>query len=300
MVPIATPCTPSGELDLDGLKAICQDMVGAGCNSVFVAGSSGRGPWFSRDDRARICRTVADQINDNVSLPAGCMATGLPQMLENAYAMADAGAQMAVVTAPGYFRYNPREIETIFLKFADASPLPVIVYDIPDLVGTKLDADMIIRLAGHGNIVGFKDSTADFDRFKKLLTGLGDMHGFCMLQGKERFLADSLIEDASGFVVSLLQIDPRPFVTLSKAICSGKTELANRIQAEINKVVVLLEESFKRRRETSTLFHFLNWSLRHRGICDNILLAHDGECPTWLADNARKSFEICKAASAQR
>jgi 4-hydroxy-tetrahydrodipicolinate synthase len=218
-------------------------------------------------------------------------------MLENVYAMADAGAQMAVVTAPGYFRYNQREIETIFLKFADASPLPVIVYDIPDLVGIKLDGDMIIRLAGHGNIVGFKDSTADFDRFKKLLTGIGDIYEFCVLQGKERFLADSLIEGASGFVVSLLQIDPRPFVALNKAVCSGKTELAHRIQAEINKVVVLVEESFEQRPETSTLFHFLNWSLRHRGVCDNILLDHDGDCPPWLAECARKAFEICEAAS---
>lgn len=297
MVPIVTPCTPSGELDMDGLRAVCQDMVGEGCSSVFVVGSSGRGPWFSRDDRARICRTVADQISGDVSLPAGCMASGLPQMLENAYAMADAGAQMAVVTAPGYFHYNQKEIETIFLKFADASPLPVIVYDIPDLVGMKLDGDMIIRLAGHGNIVGFKDSTADFDRFKKLLTGLSDLSDFCVLQGKERFLADSLIAGAAGFVISLLQIDPRPFVALSQAVCSGNTELAHRIQAEINKVVMLLEESFKQRPETSTLFHFLNWSLRRRGVCDNILLAHDGECPPWLAENARKAFEICEAAS---
>ena len=116
MVPIVTPCTPSGELDLDGLRVVCQDMVGAGCSSVFVVGSSGRGPWFSRDDRARICRTVADEISGDVSLPAGCMASGLPQMLENAYVMADAGAQMAVVTAPGYFHYNQKEIETIFYQ----------------------------------------------------------------------------------------------------------------------------------------------------------------------------------------
>ena len=297
LVPIVTPCTPSGELDLEGLRSVCHDMVSAGCSSIFVAGSSGRGPWFSRDDRARICRAVAAQPDYDVPVLAGCMASGLPQMLENAYAMADAGAQMAVVTAPGYFRYNQQEIETILLKFADASPLPVVVYDIPDLVGTKLDGDMIIRLAQHGNIVGFKDSTADIDRFKKLVTGLSDLPDFWVLQGKERFLADSLVEGASGFVVSLVQIDPRPFVALYRAVRSGDLKLAQRIQTEISKVMDLLEESFRRRPETSTLFHFLNWSVRQRGLCENILIDHDGDCPPWLSDNARQAFEICEAAA---
>jgi 4-hydroxy-tetrahydrodipicolinate synthase len=297
IVPIVTPCAPGGELDLDGLRSVCHDMLSAGCSSVFVVGSSGRGPWFSRQDRARLCRAIADQIDDGVSLLAGCMASGLPQMLENAQTMADAGAHMAVVTAPGYFHYNRAEIETIFLKFADECPLPVVVYDIPDLVGMKLEGEMIMRLARHGNIVGFKDSSADFVRFKELLAGLDGLPDFDVLQGKERFLLDSLLGGASGFVISLLQIDPRPFVALSRTARSGEIERARRIQVEINEIMDILEESFKRRPETSTLFHFLNWSLRRRGICDNILLDHERDCPQWLLDNAQQAFEICNAAT---
>jgi dihydrodipicolinate synthase/N-acetylneuraminate lyase len=297
IVPIVTPCAPHGELDLDGLRSVCHDVLSAGCSSIFVAGSTGRGPWFSRQDRARLCRAIADQIDDSVSLLAGCMASGLPQMLENAQTMADAGAHMAVVTAPGYFHYNCAEIEIIFLKFADECPLPVVLYDIPDLVGMKLEREMIMRLARHDNIVAFKDSTADFIRFKELLAGLDGLLDFDMLQGKERFLLDSLLGSASGFVISLVQIDPRPFVALSQAARSGEIERARRIQMEVNKIMDILEESFKRRPETSTLFHFLNWSLRRRGICDNILLDHERECPQWLLDNALRAFEICNAAT---
>jgi len=218
-------------------------------------------------------------------------------MLENAHAMADAGAHMAVVTAPGYFRYNNQEIESIFLKFADESPIPVVVYDIPDLVGLKLDGDMVVRLAHHDNVVGFKDSSSDFERFKHVLTRLDGLPNFQVLQGKERLLFDSLMAGASGFVISLLQIDPRPFVLLSQVTRSGEIERARRIQAEISKVMDILGESFKRRPETSTLFHFLNWSLRQRGVCDNILLEHEQDCPQWLIDDARQVFEVCNAAS---
>lgn len=297
LVPIVTPCTPKGELDLDGLRAVCHDMLNGGCTSIFVVGSTGRGPWFSREDRARLCRTIADEIGQEVPLLAGCMASGLPQMLENAHAMADAGAHMAVVTAPGYFHYNNQEIEAIFLKFADESPIPVVVYDIPDLVGLKLDGDMVVRLAHHDNVVGFKDSSSDFERFKHVLTRLDGLPNFQVLQGKERLLFDSLMAGASGFVISLLQIDPRPFVLLSQVTRSGEIERARRIQAEISKVMDILGESFKRRPETSTLFHFLNWSLRQRGVCDNILLEHEQDCPQWLIDDARQVFEVCNAAS---
>jgi 4-hydroxy-tetrahydrodipicolinate synthase len=218
-------------------------------------------------------------------------------MLENVRAMADAGAQIAVATAPGYFNYNQQELESIFSKFADASPLPVVIYDIPDLAGMKLDVELLIRLAHHDNVVGFKDSTADYVHFEGLLAGLSGFPDFYLLQGKERYLFDSLIAGASGFVVSMVQIDPRPFVRLSQAVRAGKRALAQRLQNEITKIMDVFEGSFARRPETSTFFHLLNWTLRHQGVCDNILLDHEGDCPGWLADNARKVVEICDVAA---
>ncbi len=297
VVPLVTPCSPTGEPDLDGLKSVCRDVLTAGCNNLFVGGSSGRGPWFSREDRARICRTAVAEIAHGQTLLAGCMASGLPQMLENAYAMADAGAQMVVVTAPGYFNYSQAELKSIFLRFADASPLPVVVYDIPDLARIKLDVDLSVELAHHDNVVGFKDSTADYPHFKALLDGLADLPDFYLLQGKERYLVDSLLAGASGFVVSMVQINAAPFVRLYRAVRSGDVELARRLQVEIARMMDVFEDSFRRRPESSTFFHLLNWALRQRGVCDNILLEHEGECPAWLAANARQALDICAAAA---
>jgi dihydrodipicolinate synthase/N-acetylneuraminate lyase len=296
VLPIVTPCSRAGEVDLEGLKAVCRAMVDAGCTSIFVAGSTGRGPWFNRDERARLCRAAADAIGSHITLLAGCMASGLSDMLENARVAAGAGAQVAVVTAPGYFNYNRQEVEAIFTKFADASPLPVMIYDIPGFARVKLDGEMLVRLARHGNIIGFKDSTEDFERFKWLLSVPSDRPGFLLLQGKERLLANSLRLGASGFVVSMLHVDPRPFVALSGAIRSGDDGLADRMQSGINQLMDLIEGGFARRPETSTFYHLLNWTLRQRGICQNILLDHEGDCPDWLADVARQALEVCQAA----
>jgi len=292
VVPLVTPCTRTGELDLDGFRAVCHYVLGAGCHSIFVGGSTGRGPWFSRRDRATVCRAAADFIGADTPLLAGCMATGLHDMLENARAMADAGAHIAVVTTPGYFDYSQSEIETILMKFADASPLPVMVYDIPVFAKVKLDWEMVQRLAHHNNIIGFKDSTADFSRFKSPIKLLHKIPDFQLLQGKERFLVDSLHAGAKGFVVSMVQVDARTYVELHKATRSGNLELARRLQANISRAMDLFDLMFKDRSESSIFFHFLNWSLCHQQICDNILLAHEGDCPSWIADIGERTAEI--------
>lgn len=299
IVPIVTPCSPAGEPDLDGLQAVCREMLAAGVQGIFVAGSTGRGPWFSRADRLRICQAAAQQVQGVVPLVAGVSGSGLPDMLENARAMADAGAQIAVATVPGYFKYNAREIETIYQEFADASPLPVMVYDIPEFTNTKLDDGMVLRLARHGNILAFKDSSADFERFKELLAALEQHPGFLLFQGKENLLFDSLRLGASGFIVSLIHLAPATFIGLYRATRMGDLERAAAIQAGIDQVITLVRESIEQRPESSTLFHMLNYAVRQRGVCDNLLLPQDDAPPEWLIHNAKMAVDLCiRAGSA--
>jgi len=296
VVPIVTPCKPDSSLDLEGFQSVCNEMLEVGCSGIFVAGSTGRGPWFSLGERQKLCRAGADQIKGTVPLFAGCSSSGLPEMLENARAMADTGAQIAVATVPGYFHYSQSEIETIYLKFADACPLPVMVYDIPEFTDVKFANEMVLRLARHGNVVGFKDSSADFERFKGLIDALQSLPNFYLMQGKENLIADSLRNGASGFIVSLLHIDPRPFIGVYRAVRTGNDQLADALQAEIDKVIALVRETIGRRPATSTLFHMLNYALQKRGVCSNILLQHEDDAPGWVIENTQRAIEICQAA----
>ncbi|MEY2816866.1 MAG: hypothetical protein RL275_329 [Chloroflexota bacterium] len=296
VVPIVTPCKPNGEIDHEGFAGVCNEMLDAGCTGIFIAGSTGRGPWFNPAEMHDLCRFASDQINGRATLVAGCTASGLPRMLDNARAMADAGAQIVVATVPGYFHYNQSEIETIYMKFADASPLPVIVYDIPEFTNVKFGNSMLVNLASHENVIGFKDSSADFERFKLLADALQPFKDFYLMQGKENYLADSIRIGASGFIVSLIHLEPRPFIQLYQAARAGDFETANRIQTEITKVIDLVKSTIDRRPESSTLFHLLNYAVTQRGVCKNILLEHDGEIPAWVIENTQRAIDICKAA----
>ncbi|MBE3143941.1 MAG: dihydrodipicolinate synthase family protein, partial [Planctomycetes bacterium] len=252
-----TPCTLNGHIDATGLRSVIAYMIAAGCNGIFVLGSTGRGPWFSLRDRALVCSVARDSCGRR-PLYGGCMATGLDDMVESAAAMKDAGADCVVVTSPGYFDYGQEEIMRILLDFADRSPLPVLVYDIPGFARVKLDASVIQRLSGHGNIAGVKDATADMKGFRSLLGLLAKLPHFLVFQGKEQLLADSLRAGASGFVVSLVHLDPLPFVALRRAVALGREEEANKLQLAITAVLRSVEECINSRHTTSTLFHILN------------------------------------------
>ena len=216
-------------------------------------------------------------------------------MIENACAMADAGAAVAVATAPAYFAYIPDELETIFLGFADASPVPVIIYDMPQFVQAKLNFDLVKRLADHQNIIGLKDSSADVDGFKALLNLFQERRQFHLLQGKEHLLADSLSLGASGFVVSLIHLNPKPFIALKRAAKAGETAKAQEIQKQIAKVMEMSEAQFKARPAISNLYHVLNLVLQRRGLCANIVLEHEGECPPYLAKLVNELLSILNA-----
>lgn len=300
VVPIVTPCTSAGEPALEQLTLICNDMLAAGCHSLFPLGSTGRGPWFSRENQMKICKTVAQAKNPETPILAGCMAAGLDIMIQNAKAMADSGATIAVATAPMYFSYSTQELESIFLGFADASPIPIIIYDIPDMVAAKLTPQLLTKLATHQNVVGFKDSSANYENFKHLLTVLdAQVSDFYLLQGKEHLLKDSLQAGASGLVVSMLHVHPGPFVGLYNAVQENDTKTADRLQQAIIKIVDCCLTSFTKRPEMSTLFHFLNTALNERGLDVNITMDHEGQCPDWLADKAREALEIAKNASGE-
>ncbi|MFH0963591.1 MAG: dihydrodipicolinate synthase family protein [Planctomycetota bacterium] len=293
LVPIVTPCSRAGAIDAAGVAAVCADMLDAGCTGIFVASSTGRGPWFSRADRVAVCRAAVAAARDKAPVFAGCMATGLPEMLENACAFADAGARFAVITPPPYYKYSQTEIERIFLKFADCSPLPVMLYDIPVLAGMKLSVEPVVKLARHPNVVAFKDSSADFDRFKEVLSALADLPDFWIFQGKEHLLSDSLRIGASGFIVSLTHMSPALFVRLYRAVRAGDP-CAAALQDRVTRIFNLVEGSFPLREGTSTLYHILNGVVTRRGVCANILLDHEGDTPASLRSRVDQIMKIAQ------
>ena len=110
------------------------------------------------------------------------------------------------------------------------------------------------------------------------------------------YITESLRRGASGFIVSVIHIAPHTFVELYRAVRSGRVSEADGIQSGIDRMMAVIFGSLRDRPESSTLFHLLNYALKDRGVCENILLDHDGEAPAWLLEKARQAIEMGKRA----
>jgi 4-hydroxy-tetrahydrodipicolinate synthase len=293
MVPVPTPCSVAGVLHLENLNRLCHDFRDQGCDSLFVLSSTGRGPWFGADERDQIARAAVDAVGKDVPVFVGCQATGMEPMLELARRAEEQGAAGVVVTAPAYFTYSGDELKRIFLTFADRSPLPVLLYDVPMYTQSRFAEEAIFELARHGRILGLKDTSGDQERFARLATRLIDMPDFYLLQGNEQHLMASLDAGGDGVVSTFCALTPEIFVRMHQAWKSGDRPAALRQEARIRQMYELVVECRARRPAISTLFFLVNRVLERRYGSMNILLEHEGDIPADLDEPARRFVELC-------
>lgn len=265
VAPLVTAVTPHGEIDIEGTVRVAKWLVSNGVSGVFVAGTTGRFADFPPDQNALLCEAIANATAAPTVIYGGICDSGLGRMLANARRMKDAGAQVAVATGPYYLSRLQEERENDLEHLATYSPLPLIIYDIPEFVGYQFSPEWIARMADHENVVGYKDSSDDIVHHKEVLERTHSKE-FSVFIGKELLLADAMEAGARGLVVSLIQADPEPFVHLARDAAQGDWDGAKSRQELVRGVVKEFRICYDARPVFSTLLQFLERKLNDRGL----------------------------------
>ncbi|OIK01732.1 4-hydroxy-tetrahydrodipicolinate synthase [Streptomyces sp. MUSC 14] len=164
-----TPFTEAGALDLDGARRLAARLVAEGCDGLVLNGTTGESPTTSDTEKAELVAAVRDAVGDRVALVAGVGSADTRHTVELALGAQKAGADGVLVVTPYYSRPPQEAVEAHFRQVADASGLPVMLYDIPGRTGTRIEPDTMIRLAAHPRIVAVKDCSYDFLGTQKVL-----------------------------------------------------------------------------------------------------------------------------------
>lgn len=223
--PLCTPLTPDGEVDTGALRALAARLLAAGARALFVLGSSGEVAHLTDAQRGTVLRTVAEAADGRVPVLAGAIDMTTARVLDHARAAADAGADALVVTAPFYTRTHPVEIARHFRRVRAGVPLPLLAYDIPVAVHTKLAAGTVLELAEDGTLAGLKDSSGDDAALRRLLVelrGRGLLDTFSVLTGSELAVDGALLAGAHGVVPGLGNVDPEGYVRLYEHARAGR------------------------------------------------------------------------------
>ncbi|MFD4631931.1 dihydrodipicolinate synthase family protein [Streptomyces sp. NPDC058284] len=234
--PVCTPLTPDREVDTASLVRLVDHLVTGGVDGLFVLGSTSEAAYLTDRQRALVVDTVVRHVGGELPVLAGAIDMTTPRVLDHARALAGAGADAVVVTAPFYTRTHPAEIARHFRLVARGCAVPVLAYDIPVAVHTKLGAQLVLRLAGEGVIAGLKDSSGDEGAFRGVVLGKRSepgLAGFSVLTGSEVTADAALAMGADGIVPGLGNVDPRGYAALYRACKDGDWERARAEQERL-------------------------------------------------------------------
>lgn len=166
---MVTPFTAEGALDRAGAQELAAHLVAEGCEGLVLNGTTGESPTTTDAEKAELITAVREAVGPRIPLIAGIGTADTRHTTELALAAEKAGADAVLVVAPYYSRPPQEAVAAHFRAVADASGLPVLLYDIPGRTGTRIDPETILRLADHPRIVGVKDCSYDLLGTQKVL-----------------------------------------------------------------------------------------------------------------------------------
>src|SRR6185312_16288943 len=159
---MVTPFTRDGSLDVDGAQKLAAYLVDEQRNDALViSGTTGESPTTTDAEKETLLRAVVDAVGDRARIVAGVGTNNTTHTMELAHAAEKAGAHGVLVVTPYYNKPPQAGVAKHFLAVADASGLPVIVYDIPHRTGTAIATETMCRIAEHERIVAVKDAKGD-------------------------------------------------------------------------------------------------------------------------------------------
>jgi 4-hydroxy-tetrahydrodipicolinate synthase len=158
-----TPMTGEGAVDYDGAARLAEYLVTEMRNDgLVISGTTGESPTTSDAEKARLLRAVIDAVGDRATIVAGVGTNDTAHTCELAKQAEEAGAHGLLVVTPYYNKPPQHGLVAHFTAVADATGLPVLVYDIPGRTGTAIAVETLVQLSAHPRIVAVKDAKADF------------------------------------------------------------------------------------------------------------------------------------------
>lgn len=155
---MVTPFNKDGSVDWDGVATLAQHLVDNGHDAIAVNGTTGEAPTTKSSEKIEIIKVVKSTVGSKIKVISGAGDNETEYSINQAKRTAEAGADGLLVVTPYYNKPPQAGIELHFKAMADATDLPVMMYDIPGRTGIEIESDTIVRLAEHKNIAALKDA----------------------------------------------------------------------------------------------------------------------------------------------
>jgi 4-hydroxy-2-oxoglutarate aldolase len=229
--PMATPFDEGGAIRYDLFERNIEKYLEAGIEGYLVLGSNGESVYLEHSEKLKLIEAARRRVPSSMTLLAGTGLESTQATIDLTKEAADRGVDAVLVKNPFYFKTQMTfdVYMAHYTAVADASPIPIIIYNVPIFTGVPLQSTLVIELSKHSNIRGLKDSSGDAKTISEVVWNT-DAGRFGVLSGSAPTLLPLLVAGARGGIVALACAAPRPSLALYRAFAAGDYKKAGDIQ----------------------------------------------------------------------
>lgn len=228
--PIPTPFDEAGNVHFEALTNNLRRWNQYDLTGYVVLGSNGEGVYLDEEEKVRVWEAARQVIPPGKLLIAGTGCEATRQTIALTRRAAAAGADAALAVTPHYYgpKMTPDSLVQHYTALADASPIPVLIYNVPKFTGVNMDAAAVARASQHPNIVGVKDTSGNITQLADTVRQAAS--GFQVLAGSAGFFFAGLAVGAVGGILALANIAPDRMLDLYGLFREGRWEEAAELQ----------------------------------------------------------------------
>jgi 4-hydroxy-tetrahydrodipicolinate synthase len=218
LVAMVTPMTAEGEVDWPGVESLMDSLIAQGADGLVVTGTTGETSTLTDKEKLQLVTTGKSVAAGRASIITGGGSNETAHAIELYKASEKAGADGVMVVTPYYNKPTQAGVLTHFRLIADATDLPMVLYDIPGRSGIQITYDTILRAAKHPNIVAVKDAKGDLAEVSRVMNQTDLMY----FAGDDANVLPTLAIGGTGLIGVTANIAPEPYRIMVDAVNAGK------------------------------------------------------------------------------
>ena len=260
-IALITPFKADFSVDYEALKRIVNHVIDHGADFLVVLGTTSEAPTLTADERNLVINTILTANNGRLPIMLGMGSNNTQGLIEAIKSINFKNIQGILSVVPFYNKPNQRGMKAHFEAIADASPVPVVVYNVPGRVGVNLQAATCVELAQHPNIIAVKEASGNLQQIMEILRD--KPADFDVLSGDDGITMPLMALGAQGVISVAANAYTEPFSRMMHAMKEGRTDEALRLHYAMLRMNQLI---FADGNPAG-----IKCLMSHMGLCENVL-----------------------------
>ena len=234
---LLTPFDQNGKVNCDALKQLVRWNIEKGVDGFYVGGSTAEAFLLTEEERNLVYRTVAEEAAGNVNLIAHVGAISTEEAIRFGRVAKENGYDAISAIAPFYYKFSFDQIKKHYFDIVEAVDMPMIVYNFPNFSGVNLTVEQVAQFFADDRFIGIKHTSNDFFALEQFKTNFPDK---LVYNGFDEMFLCGLTMGADGGIGSTYNFMAEKFIQIQKLFSENRTQEAQEIQKEANRIIKAL------------------------------------------------------------